>query len=97
MQLKPIGEQVVVVMGASSGIGRLAALRFAERGAKVVVSARSESGLESLVEEIRGAGGEATALTADVADFDRVKAVAERAVEKYRRLDTWAHLSTAKI
>ncbi len=63
----------------------------------MVVSARSESGLESLVEEIRGAGGEATALTADVADFDRVKAVAERAVEKYRRLDTWAHLSTAKI
>jgi NAD(P)-dependent dehydrogenase (short-subunit alcohol dehydrogenase family) len=44
MQLKPIEEQVVV-MGASSGIGRETALRFAERGAKVVVSARSERGL----------------------------------------------------
>jgi NAD(P)-dependent dehydrogenase (short-subunit alcohol dehydrogenase family) len=45
MQLKPIEEQVVVLMGASSGIGRETAVRFAERGAKVVVSARSERGL----------------------------------------------------
>lgn len=58
MQLKPITEQVVVVMGASSGIGRLSALRFAERGAKVVVSARGEAGLHSVVDEIRGKGGE---------------------------------------
>jgi NAD(P)-dependent dehydrogenase (short-subunit alcohol dehydrogenase family) len=43
-QLKPIEEQVVALMGASSGIGREAALRFAERGAKVVVSARGEGG-----------------------------------------------------
>jgi NAD(P)-dependent dehydrogenase (short-subunit alcohol dehydrogenase family) len=48
MRLKPIEEQVVALMGASSGIGREAALRFAERGAKVVVSARSEPGLHSL-------------------------------------------------
>ena len=45
MKLKMIKEQVVVVMGASSGIGRETALRFARRGAKVVVSARGESGL----------------------------------------------------
>jgi NAD(P)-dependent dehydrogenase (short-subunit alcohol dehydrogenase family) len=51
---------VVVLMGASSGIGRETALRFARRGAKVVVSARGgEEGLDSLVEEIRREGGEA--------------------------------------
>lgn len=55
-QLKPVGEQVVVLMGASSGIGRESAARFARRGAKVVVSARGEEGLASLVEEIRALG-----------------------------------------
>jgi NADPH:quinone reductase-like Zn-dependent oxidoreductase len=43
-QLKPISEQVVVVFGASSGIGRETAIQFAKRGAKVVVAARSEAG-----------------------------------------------------
>src|SRR5215212_3136174 len=72
MQLKPIEQQVVVLMGASSGIGRETALRFAERGAKVVVSARSEKGLASLVEEIQDKGGEAIAIPADVSEFERV-------------------------
>jgi NAD(P)-dependent dehydrogenase (short-subunit alcohol dehydrogenase family) len=93
MQLKPIGEQVVVVFGASSGIGRVTAQKFAERGVKVVVSARSEEGLRSLVNEIQQAGGTALAVTADVSDFAQVKAVAERAVTEYGRLDTWAHIS----
>ena len=56
MRLKPVEEQVVVLMGASSGIGREFARRFAGRGAKVVVSARGEDGLASLVEEIRREG-----------------------------------------
>src|SRR3712207_559630 len=55
-QLKPVREQVVVVMGASSGIGRATAVRLAEEGAKVVV-ARGEAGLRSLVQEIRGEEG----------------------------------------
>ncbi len=97
MQLKSIDQQVVVVMGASSGIGRETALRFAERGARVVVSARSEPGLRSLVEEIRRAGGEATAIAADVAEFAQVEAVAARAVERYGRLDTWVHLAAVGL
>jgi enamine deaminase RidA (YjgF/YER057c/UK114 family) len=64
VDLKPVEEQVVALMGASSGIGREAALRFAKRGAKVVVSARGEEGLDSLVEEIRREGGEAMAVVA---------------------------------
>src|SRR5215204_336991 len=56
MRLKPIQEQVVVVVGASSGIGRETALRFGARGAKVVVAARGEPGLISLVETINSTG-----------------------------------------
>jgi NADP-dependent 3-hydroxy acid dehydrogenase YdfG len=73
MRLKSVEEQVVVLMGASSGIGRETALRFAERGTKVVVSARSEEGLSSLVEEIRGKGGQATAVPAEVTEFEQVR------------------------
>ncbi|MEW5861549.1 MAG: SDR family oxidoreductase [Cyanobacteriota bacterium] len=91
MQLKPITEQVVAVVGASSGIGRETALQFAHRGAKVVVSARSESGLKSLVDEIQQKGGEAVAVVADVTDFEQVKAIADKAVQVYGRLDTWVH------
>ncbi len=88
VQLKPVGDQVVVLMGASSGIGRQTALRFARKGAKVVASARSEEGLDSLVQEIRDEGGEAIAVPADTSDFEQVKAVADRAAEEYGRLDT---------
>lgn len=91
MQLKPINQQVVAVVGASSGIGRETALQFAKRGAKVIVAARSEEGLKSLVEEIRSLNGEATFVAADVTVFDQVKAIADKAVEQYGRLDTWVH------
>src|SRR3954467_14447323 len=91
--LKPVAQQVVVVMGASSGIGRATAARFAKEGAKVVVAARGEQGLRSLVEEIRAVGGEATAEVADVTDPAQMHRVAQRAVTEYGRLDTWVHVS----
>lgn len=97
MRLKPVEEQVVVLMGASSGIGREAALRLARRGARVVVSGRDEEGLGSLVQEIRGSGGEATAVPAEVTEFDEVKAVADRAAAEYGRLDTWIHLAGVSV
>jgi NAD(P)-dependent dehydrogenase (short-subunit alcohol dehydrogenase family) len=95
--LKPIAQQVVVVMGASSGIGRDAALKFAQRGAKVVVSARSQPGLASLVDEIRQFGGEAIALPADAADFEQVKAVADKAVAHFGRIDSWVHAAATGL
>jgi len=88
-----VGDQVVVLMGASSGIGRATALRFAAEGARVVVAARGAAGLESLVREIRDGGGEATAVVADVTDLEQVRAVADAAVAAYGRLDTWVHLA----
>jgi len=97
VKLKSIENQVVVVMGASSGIGRETALRFANRDAKVVVAARSEAGLRSLEDEIRGLSGEARAVVADVSKFEQVEAVAQSAVEEYGRLDTWVHLAAAGL
>ena len=97
VQLKPIEQQVVAVVGASSGIGRETALRLARRGAKVVVAARSEPGLQSLVREIERGGGEATAVVADVADFAQVEAIADRAVAAYGRLDSWVHLAAVAL
>ncbi|MGY1823184.1 SDR family oxidoreductase [Geodermatophilus sp. SYSU D00079] len=96
-RLKPVGEQVVVVMGASSGIGRATAARFAAEGAQVVVAARGEAGLRSLVEEIRAAGGEASAEVADVTDPAQVRRVAQRAVDEYGRLDTWVHAAAVLL
>ena len=97
MQLKPINQQVVAVVGASSGIGRETALKFAKRGAKVVVSARSEPGLASLVDEIKRQGGDAIAVVADVSDFEQVKAIADKTVEQYGRLDTWVHAAATAV
>lgn len=97
MQLKPIQQQVVAVVGASSGIGRETALRFAKQGAKVVVAARSQPGLQSLVDEIAQAGGQATAVVADVSVFEQVKAIADKAVATYGRLDTWVHVSATGV
>lgn len=97
MILKPIGVQVVALVGASSGIGRAAALAFAARGARLVVAARGREGLDSLVEEIRAAGGEAIAVECDVTDFEQVRRVAETAHETYGRLDTWVHLAAVSL
>ena len=93
MQRKPVSEQVVVAMGASSGIGRAAARRFAEEGARVVVAARGEPALRSLVAEIEQAGGTASAVVADVTDHAQVAAVADHAVDTYGRLDTWVQMA----
>ena len=95
INLKPIGVQVVVVFGASSGIGRLTALEMAKKGAKVCVAARSEEGLKTLVEEIETNGGEAFYVVADAADFAQVKSVADKTVERYGRLDAWVHSAGA--
>src|SRR5688500_6466663 len=97
LKLKPLKEQVVVVLGASSGIGRETALQLARRGARGVVSARGETGLNSLVDEIRAAGGEAVAIVAEVTEFQQVKAVADLALSTYGQLDTWVHLAAISL
>jgi NAD(P)-dependent dehydrogenase (short-subunit alcohol dehydrogenase family) len=94
---KPINQQVIAIVGASSGIGRETARKFAQRGAKLAVSARSQTGLASLVEEIVQLGGEAIAIPADVAEFEQVKAVADKTADYYGRLDTWVHMAATAV
>jgi NAD(P)-dependent dehydrogenase (short-subunit alcohol dehydrogenase family) len=99
MKHKPIGEQVVVVLGAASGIGRETALRFASRGAKVVVADNDASGLETLVAEISGPGGVAISVVADTADFAQVSGVAETECESsdaWTAGSTWQRLASGR-
>ncbi|RCW41056.1 short-subunit dehydrogenase [Halopolyspora algeriensis] len=86
---RKISESVVVLTGASSGIARAAALALAERGARVVLAARSEESLRAVVVECERAGGRALAVPTDVTDQDAVNALAERAVETFGRIDVW--------
>jgi NAD(P)-dependent dehydrogenase (short-subunit alcohol dehydrogenase family) len=82
-----LNEKVAIVTGASSGIGRATAKLFAAEGAKVVVGARRQAELNSLVEEIKAAGGEAVALAGDVRSEDSHKALVATAVDRYGKLD----------
>lgn len=77
----------VLITGASSGIGRLLALRMAEKGARVALVARRQDQLEEVAEEIRAGGGEAVALACDVGDRERVMAASQRAVEALGSID----------
>lgn len=97
IKLKPIHQQVVAIIGASSGIGRAAALKFAQQGAKVAISARSQAGLASLADEISQFGGEVLVIPADVSSFEQVKAIADQTVEHFGRLDTWVHLAATAV
>ncbi len=79
--------KVAVVIGASRGIGRAIALRFAQAGAKVVVSSRKLEGVQAVADEIRAAGGEALAVQAHVGRPDDMAALVTQTVEAFGRVD----------
>lgn len=81
--------RVVVITGASSGIGRAAARLFAREGAVVVLSARREPLLHEVADEVIRSGGRAMSVPADVREPDQLRRVAERAVEAFGGIDVW--------
>ena len=84
---KTLSGKVALVTGASSGIGRAAAIELARRGAKVVVSARRKAEIDALADEIKREGSEATAVVADInAEQDVIDLVA-KTIESYGRID----------
>ncbi|HYQ85308.1 MAG TPA: SDR family oxidoreductase, partial [Rubrobacter sp.] len=91
IQLKKLQDQVLVITGASSGIGLVTARMAAAAGAKVVLSSRNEHDLETAVEEIRQAGGQATFEIADVSSQREVEWIAQTALREYGRIDTWVN------
>jgi len=88
---KKLSEQVMVVTGASSGIGLCTVKMAAKRGARVVLAAREEHALRETCEEIRSAGGQATYVVADVANEGDVRRIADAAIEVFGGFDTWVN------
>ena len=89
--------KVVVVTGASAGVGRAAATAFAKHGARVALIARGEESLESARREIELAGGEALAIPADVADAKAVEAAADKVEAELGPIDIWVNNAMVTI
>jgi short-subunit dehydrogenase len=86
-----VKDSVVVITGASSGIGRAAALRFAARGARLVLAARGAESLEDVAGKCRKRGAKAIAVPTDVTDVGGMEELAARAVTEFGRLDVWVN------
>ena len=91
LSFKPLAEQVIVITGASSGIGLATARAAAREGARVVAAARNEDALRDLVKEITDAGGEAIHVVADVGERQDVQRIADEAIARFDGFDTWVN------
>lgn len=91
MKHKPLDQQVIVITGASSGIGLCTALLAAERGAQVVLLARSSQALDEIVKSINAGGGRAMAIVCDVSDREAVTRAAGQILSSHGRIDTWVN------
>lgn len=96
-RLKKLREQVIVITGASSGIGLSTARLAARRGARVVAAARNQEAIRRLCDEIRQAGGDAHWVAADVSREEEIGRVAAEAMGHYGRIDTWVNNAGVSI
>ena len=83
--------EVVVVTGASGGVGRATAHAFAKRGAHVGLLARGQAGLDGTAREVEALGGRALAIATDVADHEQVEAAAAAVEERFGEIDIWVN------
>ncbi len=91
IELKPLHEQVMVITGASSGIGLATARMAAAQGCRVVLAARSVHVLKAVQNQIKSAGSEAVAVEADVSRPEDVKRIGQAALERFGQIDTWVN------
>jgi short-subunit dehydrogenase len=91
LKLKKLADQVMVITGATSGIGLATAKRAAQRGARVVLCSRNERELQETVTAIQEAGGSAVAVVADVSNPEDMERLASTAIETFGSLDTWVN------
>ncbi len=89
--MNTLNRKVVVVTGASRGLGKAIATLFAREGAKVVLAARSQKDIEQNVADLRGEGGEAVSFACDVSDPQQVEALADFAIQTYGHFDVWVN------
>ncbi|WP_435551334.1 SDR family oxidoreductase [Natrinema sp. CGMCC1.2065] len=90
-------SEVVVVTGASAGVGRATARAFAERNAKVGLLARGEDGLEGARDDVENAGGEAVVVPTDVSNYDEVEAAAETVEDAFGPIDVWVNNAMVSV
>ena len=95
--LKPLSQQVMVITGASSGIGLATARAAAKRGAKLVLAARNAEALNQLVEELTAQGCDAICVVADVGKEDEVQKIASAAIARFGGFDTWVNNAGVSI
>lgn len=91
ISLKPLHEQVMVITGASSGIGLATARAAAKKGVKVVLAARDKEALEKIEQQIKDEGGQAIHVVADVGRREDVQQIADAAIEHFGGFDTWVN------
>jgi short-subunit dehydrogenase len=91
VKLKKLDEQVVVITGATSGIGLTTARMAADRGARLVLAARNEDALKKLTGEINSSGGTAVYVVADVGSQGDVNKIAAEALNQFGGFDTWVN------
>ena len=97
MRLKPLADQVIVITGASSGIGLATARTAAKRGARLVLAARSGEDLQQLVGELNTQGTQAVHVAADVASEQDIRRIAETAQREFGGFDTWVNNAGASV